>query len=416
MKLCIHRGTREIGGTCVELESSGQRILLDLGLPLNAKDVASTPLPAVAGLMKADPSLLAIILSHGHRDHWGLLPKARPDIPIVMGRDVERIMRAAADFVPDSIAPKASAYLKNRKRLTLGPFSITPHLVDHSGFDAYALEVEADGRRLFYSGDLRAHGNKGKLFEAMLKRPPKNIGVMLMEGTSLGRLDDDKQFPTEKDLERRFIESFKATPGMVLVACSAQNIDRVVTIYRAAKQSGRTLIVDAYAAEVLKATGSEHIPKPVRGWDNIAVYIPLSQRIQLKKKGIAQLVDSYRGFRLWPEQLAEHAPRSVMLFRPWMVRDLDRAKAMTGARVIWSQWEGYLKEGPGAELREDCKRRNIPFEVIHTSGHASPVDLKRLAAAIAPKRLIPIHTFERERYPKLFDNVLLTNDGEWIDV
>lgn len=67
MRVCIHRGTREIGGTCVEVESSGQRILLDLGLPLNAIDVASTPLPAVAGLAKPDPSLLAIVLSHGHR-------------------------------------------------------------------------------------------------------------------------------------------------------------------------------------------------------------------------------------------------------------------------------------------------------------------------------------------------------------
>jgi hypothetical protein len=36
MKLRIHRGTREMGGTCVELESAGSRILLDLGLPLNA--------------------------------------------------------------------------------------------------------------------------------------------------------------------------------------------------------------------------------------------------------------------------------------------------------------------------------------------------------------------------------------------
>ena len=116
MRICIHRGTREIGGTCVELES-GQRILLDLGLPLNAKDLASTPLPTIAGLTEADPNLLAIILSHGHRDHWGLLPKARPDIPVVMGRDVERIMRAAADFVPDGFAPKASAYLENRKQL-----------------------------------------------------------------------------------------------------------------------------------------------------------------------------------------------------------------------------------------------------------------------------------------------------------
>src|SRR5664279_6538833 len=137
MKLCIHRGTREIGGSRVELESSGQRILLDLGLPLNAKDVASTPLPAVAGLTTADPSLLAIILSHGHRDHWGLVPKAHTGIPIVMGKAAERIMRAAADFIPDPFAPTASQYLESGKTIHIGPFAIKPHLVDHSGFDAY---------------------------------------------------------------------------------------------------------------------------------------------------------------------------------------------------------------------------------------------------------------------------------------
>ena len=105
-----------------------------------------------------------------------------------------------------------------------------------------------------------------------------------------------------------------------------------------------------------------------------------------------------------------------MLFRSWMLRDLDHLNATKNARVIWSQWEGYLKEGPAAELKEDCKRRNIPFKVIHTSGHASPVDLKRIAAAVAPKRLIPIHTFERTRFPSLFDNVFLADDGKWIVV
>jgi ribonuclease J len=39
-----------------------------------------------------------------------------------------------------------------------------------------------------------------------------------------------------------------------------------------------------------------------------------------------------------------------------------------------------------------------------------------LAAAIAPKRLIPIHTFERDRFPELFDNVFPVDDGRWIEV
>jgi ribonuclease J len=416
MKLRVHRGTREIGGTCIELEAAGSRILLDLGLPLDSKDLESASLPSVSGLSEPDASLLAIILSHGHRDHWGLVPKVRPEIPILMGKAAESIMRAAADFVPDGVALTAAEYLVAGKRIELGPFAIIPHLVDHSGFDAYALEIEADDRRIFYSGDLRAHGRKSKLFESMVNNPPKKIDTMLMEGSSLGRLAVDQSFPTEEALEDIFVARFRATPGIALVACSAQNIDRVVTVYRAAKKCGRTLIVDAYAAEVLKATGHKSIPQPIEGWSNLAVFIPQWQRQQLVKKSIAPLVDSYRAFRIWPEQLAELASQSVMLFRGWMMRDLDRADALTGARVIWSQWDGYLAEGAGAMLKLDCEARGIPFESIHTSGHASPADLKRLAAAVAPKRLIPIHTFERERFPSLFDNVSLIDDGEWIEI
>lgn len=417
MRVRIHRGTREIGGTCIELESAGFRILLDLGLPLNASDLASAPLPDVDGLRAEDPGLLAIVLSHGHRDHWGLVPKAGDRIPLVMGKATESIIRAAADFVPDAVALNAAQYLEHGKPLHIGPFLITPRLVDHSGFDAYAMEVEAGGKRIFYSGDLRSHGRKGSLFEALIHHPPRNIDTMLMEGSSLGRLAEDQSFPTEAALEEIFVDRFKDTAGMALVACSAQNIDRVVTVYRAAKRTGRTLIVDAYAAEVLKATDKDSIPKPAPGWSNLAVFIPQSQRVQLKKKNIASIVDSYLGFRLWPEQLAEYAPRSVMLFRGWMMRDLDRARALAGASVFWSQWDGYLGVGsPGAALKADCERRGMPFEVIHTSGHASPGDLKRLAAAVAPKRLIPIHTFERERFPTLFENVSIHDDGEWIDI
>jgi len=34
MNLTIHRGTHEIGGTCVEIESGASRIVVDIGMPL----------------------------------------------------------------------------------------------------------------------------------------------------------------------------------------------------------------------------------------------------------------------------------------------------------------------------------------------------------------------------------------------
>ena len=125
MRVCIHRGTKQIGGTCVEIEALGGRIIVDLGLPLDAVVVNPALVPQISGLREHDPSLLAIVLSHGHRDHWGLIPKVRPDIPIVMGRATESIMRAAADFVPDAFMPKAWKYLESGKPLQIGQFVIT---------------------------------------------------------------------------------------------------------------------------------------------------------------------------------------------------------------------------------------------------------------------------------------------------
>ena len=67
MKICIHRGTREIGGTCIELEAEGRRIALDVGLPLDAPDEGhESLLPAVPGFREPDDSLLGVVISHAH--------------------------------------------------------------------------------------------------------------------------------------------------------------------------------------------------------------------------------------------------------------------------------------------------------------------------------------------------------------
>jgi ribonuclease J len=132
-------------------------------------------------------------VSHGHADRWGLAPYVTTALPIVTGAATRRILAAAAAFVPGAIplalGGEGVPDLADRKTIRIGPFAITPFLVDHSAYDAYALLIKANGRRLFYSGDLRAHGRKAALFERLVADPPRPVHAMLMEGSSLGRLD-----------------------------------------------------------------------------------------------------------------------------------------------------------------------------------------------------------------------------------
>lgn len=113
---------------------------------------------------------------------------------------------------------------------------------------------------LFYSGDFRGHGRKRKLFEAMVANPPGDIDVLLMEGTTIGRTGTDEGFATEDDLECAFAQAFRETKGLHFVWTASQNIDRLVMIFRTAKQTGRVLLIDLYTAVVLEATGRDSIP------------------------------------------------------------------------------------------------------------------------------------------------------------
>jgi ribonuclease J len=64
MRTCFHRGSQQIGGSCVEVESAGRRIHVDLGLPLDAEEDGSKYSPEIKGLKNNEPSLLGILFFH----------------------------------------------------------------------------------------------------------------------------------------------------------------------------------------------------------------------------------------------------------------------------------------------------------------------------------------------------------------
>lgn len=413
MKICILRGAKQIGGTCIEIESQGKHLILDIGQPLDSQDAESVKMPRVAGLKAPDDSLLGIVLSHPHLDHYGLAFRVPPSTRFLMGAATERILEASAIFTPSGGTFKNVTHLENGKPLLVSPFKITPYLMDHSAYDSYAVLVEGDGKRIFYTGDLRGHGRKGSLLARLIAHPPPRVDVLLMEGTTIGRINNKEGFPTENELQKEFERIFHATTGMPLVWCSGQNIDRIVTVFKAAKRCRRQFIIDMYTAEILRATGNSKLPQA--DWDGISVYLPKFQKSRIMRTGKASIANKYRVYRIFPEGLAASAKDSVMLFRPSMQVDVESAGCLDGACLVYSMWDGYLTEEKTKLFLGWLKRRGIPMHKCHTSGHASVKDLQCLRKAFTGAVACPVHTINPMAYTQLFENVRVLADGELFD-
>ena len=143
---------------------------------------------------------------------------------------------------------------------------------------------------------------------------------------------------------------------------------------------------------------------------------PQSERVWVKENELFPDLASHKRNRIFPEDLPALRERAVMLFSPRMVSDWGVQGALEGARFTYSMWSGYLKEERCRRVLRWLKKNDVPFQTIHTSGHASVADLRRFAAGLAPRKLVPIHTFEGDRYRELFDNVVRERDGVWWEV
>jgi ribonuclease J len=304
------------------------------------------------------------------------------------------------------------------KKFRIGDFTVTPYLMDHSAPDAYAFEIESAGKRLFYSGDFRAHGRKAMLFDNLIKRPPRNIDVLLMEGTMMER-DNDK-FPNERAVEDSMVEVLRNDPGLVFLLCSSQNIDRIVSAYRAAKRTNRIFVVDIYTAWILNKIGAVSDKSPTIEWPLIRV---LSRgrtaanhykTVKSNPEYFGEFVGSlYKSVNMITQEEILQTPAKFFIKSPFVQLFKDKLSVST-VSVIYSMWLGYLDEKRNSSYSYLPRIKNDPgitLIPIHTSGHAVVDDLKRMVEAIKPKTVIPIHTEHGEKYDSRFASVLRLEDG-----
>ena len=269
--------------------------MVDIGLPLDFDSDESIesclPQSLFHTLRQGGKFIDGVLLSHPHLDHYGLAGQLPASIPVYCGKASWDLMNATARFSPNKFPLPNVEHFEARQEFQLGNFTITSYLMDHSAFDAYGFLISASGKNIFYSGDFRGHGRKSKLLDRLPKLLP-SIDALLMEGTLIGNRSNEIQ-SSESELEDEFVKTIEQTQGITLVTTSSQNIDRLVTIFKAVKRCDRMFIIDFYTAEILEIL-KEYAKLPNATWPRIRVCYPQFLARQFEKNGLENILSRHR--------------------------------------------------------------------------------------------------------------------------
>ena len=399
MKVTVHRGQNEIGGSIIEIASEKTRLIFDVGIELDVGDEHNVP--QIDGLFCGEKKYDAVIISHNHADHVGLVDDLVEGIPVYMGRKAFELLSESYKYrkLPMEFKLENDNIISDGKRIVIGDMEIIPIECDHSAFESFMFIIKCGGKSILYTGDFRSNGRKD--FSGLLERIPHTDAVII-EGTTLSRVDRDgneiENIPEEK-LEDIANNALKKYTGPCFILTSSMNIDRLVTMSDVAKANGRIFAEDVYTANIATASGIDSIDPNKSKW--VKVY-------QIKQSDHDELISKYNSSKIGRGAIGKSKfilnIKQSYTMKNWLQK-LSEVCSFENGILFYGLWSGYKEEPKMKEFLEFMESKGVKVHTLHTSGHADPLTIRQLISKASPKMIIPVHTenakwFE-ENYPAL---------------
>ncbi len=371
LEINILRGEENIGENLIEVTDGKSKILIECGVALNptekTKEIERKVLTTHYD---------AIIISHSHLDHAGLLKSEVNTDAIYMGKSTYELL-----CYTDAICPQNRhrvKFFEKNASFFVGEIEIKPYLCDHSAYDSYVIEIKKGKRSILYTGDFRSNGRKS--FKALLQRLPSKVDTLITEATN----------PCQHNYTERYLEE-KATQIMkkhkkVFFLQSRLNIDRLVSFYRATRRVGKPFIMGLGSAEISRI--GKNIPSPL-GFDDCYTYL----RHRVNNFEYTSSKDKYKQKLIGRCDIAKTNEFSMQVMTG-MGDYLERLAKLTdlkGSVLIYSMWQGYKETDSTREFLEKVKSLGIEIIDLHVSGHADKSTQKRLAKKVNPDKIITVH-------------------------
>lgn len=269
MNIIVHRGLEQIGGCITEISTATSRVFIDFGQNLPGNGEATTPgqdkLMVERIFATNTKTHEAVFYTHGHEDHVGLFEFIPPYVPQYMSDGTKELLLIKYGILKEglelsleqlqndktinkeqydevivqkantenkiNIIAKMKSWVRTTPRkmpshVTIGDIKITPFFSSHSIYDSYMFLIEADGKRIWHTGDYRAHGYMGKGLIPTLRKYATNIDTLITEGTMLNRNDECIHECKVSEKMANVMKAFK----YVFVLASATDIERLASI------------------------------------------------------------------------------------------------------------------------------------------------------------------------------------------
>ena len=412
MEIKIHRGLDQIGGCITEISTETSRVFIDFGQNLPGNGEPTPPeedkelVSRILAQNKKEHE--AVFYTHGHEDHVGLFVYVPDGVPQYMSEGTKELLsikyqllyEGADRRVTDTLdkgfdqqeqndALLRRTYADNRRkllervnvwqktlpgkspaRIAIGDISITPFYNCHSIYDSHMFLIEADGKRIWHTGDYRRHGYMGKGLFPTLEKYATDIDVLITEGTLLNQ---DVECIHEREVSSMMASVMQAYKYVFILA-SATDIERLAAIKEAAKEADKQLYV---CSTFMKKTMQFFTARESKMSKGLFAFKPLSysERMytKLKRRGFAMVAGTSQIERI--RELLGTLPQEETL-------------------LIYSSWDGYYKIPEQINANPRYKEFREMFHNvadIHTPGHADRQTIERVVECVNPKEVICIH-------------------------
>ncbi len=377
MNISVIRGSYQIGGSIIEVCTKRTKLIFDIGVNLDDGDNA-TP-PYVEGLFQGGAQFDAVFISHYHPDHFGLVNSLVSGIPVFVGEGAVKVIKAANSYLKKE-QPLFVNFIEDEKPIHVGDVTVTPYVCDHSAFDSYMFLIEAGDQKVLYTGDFRANGRKD--FNELLAKLPK-VESLIIEGTTLTR--EKTNNITESELEDIAINALQKHLGPAFVMMSAQNADRLTTVYNISKRTGRIFAQDIYTAMIGRAINSCQLPYH----DNATIKVFTHNNSDANYRLLTQF-----NYNKISRQVLSKS-KYIMCVRPTLksyLEKLAKLQSFKNGILFYSMWQGYKEKEYISDFLEYMQNKGVKIHTLHTSGHADEDTIRRLIEQVTPRKIIPVHT------------------------